>query len=52
MLEERRALRQAATLRLAVVGMRYDTKVAVSNLDNSKRPDPSLFKIDYTRYIQ
>lgn len=30
----------------------YDTTVAVSNLDNSKRPDPSLFKIDYTRYIQ
>jgi outer membrane lipoprotein-sorting protein len=30
----------------------YDTTVAVSNLDNSKRPDPGLFKIDYTRYIQ
>ena len=30
----------------------YDTTVAVSKLDNSKRPDPSLFKIDYTRYIQ
>ena len=30
----------------------YDTTVAVSNLDNSKRPDPSMFKIDYTRYIQ
>jgi outer membrane lipoprotein-sorting protein len=30
----------------------YDTTVAVSNLDNSKRPDPSLFRIDYTRYIQ
>ncbi len=30
----------------------YDTTVAVSNLDNSKRPDPNLFKIDYTRYIQ
>ena len=30
----------------------YDTTVAVSNLDNSKRPDPSLFKIDYTRYVQ
>ncbi|TMK15256.1 MAG: outer membrane lipoprotein carrier protein LolA [Alphaproteobacteria bacterium] len=30
----------------------YDTTVAVSNLDDSKRPDPSLFKIDYTRYIQ
>src|SRR5262249_33416507 len=24
----------------------YDTTVAVSNLDNSKRPDPSFFKID------
>jgi outer membrane lipoprotein-sorting protein len=30
----------------------YDTTVAVSDLDNSKRPDPGLFKIDYTRYIQ
>src|SRR5258708_39981168 len=30
----------------------YDTTVAVSNLDNSKRPDPTLFKIDHTRYIQ
>lgn len=30
----------------------YDTTVAVSNLDNSKRPDPGLFKIDYTRYVQ
>jgi outer membrane lipoprotein-sorting protein len=30
----------------------YDTTVAVSNLDSSKRPDPSLFKIDYTRYVQ
>jgi outer membrane lipoprotein-sorting protein len=28
----------------------YDTTVAVSNLDTSKRPDPGLFKIDYTRY--
>ena len=28
----------------------YDTTVAVSNLDTSKRPDPALFKIDYTRY--
>jgi len=28
----------------------YDTTVAVYNLDSSKRPDPSLFKIDYTRY--
>ena len=30
----------------------YDTTVAVSNLDVSKRPDPALFKIDYTRYNQ
>jgi outer membrane lipoprotein-sorting protein len=30
----------------------YDTTVAVSNLDTSKRPDPNLFKIDYTRYAQ
>jgi outer membrane lipoprotein-sorting protein len=30
----------------------YDTTVAVSNLDRSKRPDPGLFKIDYTRYAQ
>jgi outer membrane lipoprotein-sorting protein len=29
-----------------------DTTVALSNLDSSKRPDPSLFKIDYTRYVQ
>ncbi|HEX3859109.1 MAG TPA: outer-membrane lipoprotein carrier protein LolA, partial [Pseudolabrys sp.] len=28
----------------------YDTTVAVYNLDTSKRPDPNLFKIDYTRY--
>ncbi|MGB8039578.1 MAG: outer membrane lipoprotein carrier protein LolA [Pseudolabrys sp.] len=28
----------------------YDTTVAVYNLDSSKRPDPALFKIDYTRY--
>jgi outer membrane lipoprotein-sorting protein len=25
----------------------YDTTVAVSNLDSSKRPDPKLFKITY-----
>jgi outer membrane lipoprotein-sorting protein len=30
----------------------YDTTVAVSNLDASKRPDPNLFRIDYTRYAQ
>ncbi|MBS0248263.1 MAG: outer membrane lipoprotein carrier protein LolA [Proteobacteria bacterium] len=28
----------------------YDTTVAVYNLDTTKTPDPSLFKIDYTRY--
>ena len=28
----------------------YDTTVAVYNLDTTKRPDPSMFKIDYTRY--
>ncbi len=28
----------------------YDTTVAVYNLDTSKRPDPSLFQIDYTNY--
>jgi outer membrane lipoprotein-sorting protein len=28
----------------------YDTTVAVSNLDTSKRPDPGLFRIDYTRF--
>jgi outer membrane lipoprotein-sorting protein len=27
----------------------YDTTVAVSNLDSSKRPDPNLFRIDYIR---
>jgi len=28
----------------------YDTTVAVYNLDTTKKPDPSLFTIDYTRY--
>jgi len=28
----------------------YDTTVAVYNLDTTKRPDPNLFRIDYTRY--
>jgi outer membrane lipoprotein-sorting protein len=28
----------------------YDTTVALSNLDLKSRPDPSLFKIDYTDY--
>jgi outer membrane lipoprotein-sorting protein len=30
----------------------FDTTIAVSNLDSSKRPDPNLFRIDYTRYVQ
>jgi outer membrane lipoprotein-sorting protein len=30
----------------------FDTTIAVSNLDSTKRPDPGLFKIDYTRYVQ
>lgn len=28
----------------------YDTTVAVFNLDTSKKPDPAMFRIDYTRY--
>jgi outer membrane lipoprotein-sorting protein len=28
----------------------FDTTIAVSNLDSARRPDPSLFKIDYTDY--
>ena len=28
----------------------FDTTIAVSNLDSKSRPDPNLFKIDYTRY--
>src|SRR5271166_5238537 len=30
----------------------YDTTVAVSNLDTSKRLDPLMFRIDLTRYAQ
>jgi outer membrane lipoprotein-sorting protein len=30
----------------------YDTTVAVYNLDNSRAPDPNMFRIDYTRQIQ
>jgi outer membrane lipoprotein-sorting protein len=30
----------------------YDTTVALYNTDTSKKPDPALFKIDYTRYVQ
>src|SRR5262249_35967170 len=28
----------------------YDTTIAVSNIDIASRPDPSMFKIDYTQY--
>jgi outer membrane lipoprotein-sorting protein len=28
----------------------YDTTVAVYNLDTSKKPDPNIFRIDYTKY--
>jgi outer membrane lipoprotein-sorting protein len=28
----------------------YDTTVAVYNLDTNKKPDPGMFKIDYTNY--
>ena len=28
----------------------YDTTVAVYNLDTTKKPDPQMFKIDYTKY--
>ncbi|MGE3150409.1 MAG: outer membrane lipoprotein carrier protein LolA [Pseudorhodoplanes sp.] len=30
----------------------YDTTVALSNLDTTKRPDPGMFKINYERMIQ
>jgi len=30
----------------------FDTTVAVYNLDTSKQPDPSLFKINYERLVQ
>lgn len=30
----------------------YDTTVAVYNLDSNKKPDPSMFRIDYQRLIQ
>jgi outer membrane lipoprotein-sorting protein len=30
----------------------YDTTVAVYNLDTTRRPDPNLFRIDYTRNVQ
>jgi outer membrane lipoprotein-sorting protein len=28
----------------------YDTTVAIYNLDSTKKPDPNLFKIDFTAY--
>jgi len=30
----------------------FDTTVAVYNVDTSKRPDPSLFRINYERFLQ
>jgi outer membrane lipoprotein-sorting protein len=30
----------------------YDTTVALYNLDTKQKPDPALFKIDFTRYLQ
>ena len=30
----------------------YNTTVTVSQLDSSRRPDPNLFRVDYTRYAQ
>jgi outer membrane lipoprotein-sorting protein len=30
----------------------YDTTVAVYNLNSTKRPDPMMFRIDYTRQLQ
>jgi outer membrane lipoprotein-sorting protein len=30
----------------------YDTTVAISDLDPSKKPDPKLFKINYERMLQ
>ena len=30
----------------------YDTTIAIYNLDTTKRPDPNLFRIDYTRDIK
>src|SRR6516165_3629861 len=30
----------------------YNTTIAVSNFDSSKRPDAGLFRIDHTRYAQ
>lgn len=30
----------------------YDTTVAIYNIDTTKRPDPSLFKINYERMLQ
>ena len=30
----------------------YDTTVALYNLDSSRRPDPSLFTINYERVLQ
>jgi outer membrane lipoprotein-sorting protein len=64
-IEERQALIGTSRL-MMVLGVRdyqlkqwtitdpqgYNTSVAVSQLDSSKRPDPNLFRVDYTRYAQ
>jgi outer membrane lipoprotein-sorting protein len=28
----------------------YETTITVSNIDTAKRPDPNMFRIDYTQY--
>ena len=64
-IEERQALIGTSRL-MMVLGVRdyqlkqwtvtdpqgYNTSVTVSQLDSSKRPDPNLFRVDYTRYAQ
>jgi outer membrane lipoprotein-sorting protein len=30
----------------------FDTTIALSNLDTSKKPDPNLFRFDYTKLVQ
>ena len=64
-IEERQALVGTSRL-MMVLGVRdyqlkqwtvtdpqgYNTTVTVSQLDSSRRPDPNLFRVDYTRYAQ
>ena len=64
-IEERQALIGTSRL-MMVLGVRdyqlkqwtvtdpqgYNTTVTVSQLDSSRRPDPNLFRVDYTRYAQ